>query len=153
MLQRLGEGRQFAGLARVAEVGIERLLDDAQIGEDFLGDLVEQQFFLGLARHFVELWHFHRRQWFAAQRGIQAVAHRGDLLGELLVQALEAIEGVVHQQERGRHLQAERVVVTERRLAQFVGGRQDQPGEARQIGMFEFVGAAGYLAYPVVELG
>lgn len=57
LLERSLQAIQAAGVAgRFAEKQVELLLDERQVAENFAGDLVHQQAFLGLARDFVELW-------------------------------------------------------------------------------------------------
>ena len=105
--------RQAVAHFRVAEEGVERLFDLAEIALDFARDLGDQQAFLRLARHFVKQRDFCVR--FRRRAGKATVNARNgdvDLVGEVVAQVCEIFLRILRQQQAGGDFHGQRVGMT-----------------------------------------
>ena len=110
--QRHLEGGQIGAFFGIAEEAIKHLLDLRKIGLDLLGHLGDQQFFLSLARHFVELRHFGARHGrIFGDAAVNPLDHDVDLVGEILAKPLEVLLCVLRQQDRCGDLHGQRLGV------------------------------------------
>ena len=144
LLERTVDRRTIKPLGRIAEKHVERLLDLGQIALDFLADLTDQQTLLRPSGHFIE-----RRQLLVARHrftgdaGIQARNHQIDLLGEVGSQTLEALLGILQQQDRRGDFHGDGIAVPSRRFRQPVGNRPEALAKPLQVGIADFFGQRG----------
>ncbi len=135
LLDRLGQRGQGRLPRRIAEEGVQGLLDGPQIGADFTSHGFEQEPFLRTARHGVEVRQFQQAQLFAAgDRGEPADDGVGRAR-EILVEGLEVFQGRFGEQQRRGHFQGQDVVVPGWIAAQLVGLFEDGGGEAAVVGL------------------
>ncbi len=129
-----GGGIETAG--RVAEEGIERLLDLAQIALDLARHLGNQQFFLRPAGHFVEQRHaFVGRDRHARYTGLQPRDHQIDLAREIDAEALEVFMRVLQQQNGRCHFHRHGFALALGVLGQPACRRGEALAETLQVGM------------------
>ena len=140
LLQRRIEQPEVLALFRVAEEGIERLLDLGEVGLDLACDLTDEELLLGPPRHLIE-----KRQLFrAAQRTagdacMQACDHQIDLLREICAEAVEILLRILQQQNGRRHFHGHAV-----RMALWILGQPCREGrkaltKALEVGMADLV--------------
>ena len=86
LANRLRDRRQRRLARGVAEVGVQRGFDGAEIGADFACHRFKQQPFLGPARHRIEMGQFHQAEFFAASERGETVNDDIGRVGELGIQ-------------------------------------------------------------------
>lgn len=125
---------KVGALFRIAEEAVKHLLDLSQVGLNFSGNLGDQQFFLGLARHLVELRHFragHGRVF--GDTAMNPLDHDVNLMSEISAKTLEVFLCVLGEQDRCRNFHGQRIGVACRFFCQPAGCRRDSLGEATII--------------------
>ncbi len=131
-LRQRGQG----GLARsVAEEGIQRLFDGAEVGADFARHRFEQQPFLRTARHGVEMRQFQHAELFATPERSEAVDNDIGRACEVRVQRLEVLQRGFGEQQRRGHFQRHDFIVLRRIAAQLVGLLENCGSQARVVGL------------------
>ena len=106
-------------LARgVAEEGIQRLFNGAEVGADFACHRFQQQAFLGAPGHGVEVRQFQRSKFFTATQRGETVDDGFRRVREVGVERLKVFQGRFGEQECGGHLQRHDLVVSRRIAAQ-----------------------------------
>ena len=133
LLERAGQRRQFLAPARVAEEGIEGLLDLGQVGENLPRHLAHHQAFLGAPRHVIEERRRKVRERLPAHQGAQPVDDDFHLLRKVGPQLFVILQGIFGQQQGGGDFHRRRIVLLERILAQPLGGFGNAGHQSRQM--------------------
>ena len=144
LMQRCTQGGKLVALVRVTEEGVEHLLDLRQIALNLLRHLTNQQFFLRLARHFVEQRNFRtglRRR--SGNTGVDARHGDIDLIGKIAPQALEILLRILRQQDGRGDFHQQRITVPCAIVRQPVGRNDDGLGQTPVIGVSQLLNRRG----------
>ncbi len=124
------------GLARrIAEVGVERGFDGAEVAADFARHGFQQQPFLCPARHGVQVRQVEHAEFFATPEGGEPIDDGIGGMRELRVERLEVFKRGFGEQDGRGDFQRHDFVVTARVAAQLVGGVEDRGGQAPVVGL------------------
>ncbi|PKN05142.1 MAG: hypothetical protein CVU74_03300 [Deltaproteobacteria bacterium HGW-Deltaproteobacteria-9] len=111
LTNRLLQRRQCRLTRRIAEERIQGLLDGTEIGAYLARHGFDQQAFLSLARHGVEMWQLQRGQGFATRERIEATADDIRELRKVGIQGGKIVERGFCQEQCRRHFQGQRLVM------------------------------------------